>query len=65
VIRGPQCPTSSGRRTLVLSDANTYSGTTTISAGSLQIGNAVTTGTLDIGNFTDNEALSFSTGRTQ
>ena len=55
--------TRSGRR--LLSDANTKSSTTTIRAGRLQIGNAVTTGTLNIGHVTENAPLSFSTGRTR
>ena len=43
--------------TLSLSGANTYSGTTVISAGTLQVGNGGTAGTLGIGDITNNAAL--------
>lgn len=45
---------------LTLTGANSYSGTTTISAGTLQIGNGGTTGTLGGGSVTNNGTLSFN-----
>jgi len=45
--------------TLILTGANTYSGTTTISAGTLQIGNNGVTGSL-AGSITNNSALAIS-----
>jgi autotransporter-associated beta strand protein len=39
--------------TQILSGANTYTGTTTISAGTLQIGNAGATGSI-VGDIVDN-----------
>jgi autotransporter-associated beta strand protein len=49
--------TKSGAGTWVLSGANNYSGTTSISAGVLQIGSGGTSGTLGTGAVTDNAAL--------
>jgi autotransporter-associated beta strand protein len=49
-----------GAGTLILSSANTYTGTTTISAGTLQIGSGGTTGTTGTGAITDNAALSYN-----
>ncbi len=48
-----------GGGTTALTGANTYSGTTTLTSGFLQIGNGSTTGTLGSGSVTDNAALSF------
>src|SRR5690606_1826095 len=49
-----------GSGTTVLTGNNTYSGTTTISAGTLQVGNGGTTGTLGTGNVTNNGELVFN-----
>ncbi|MCL2760229.1 MAG: autotransporter outer membrane beta-barrel domain-containing protein [Desulfuromonadales bacterium] len=45
--------------TLVLTGTNTYEGGTTISGGTLQLGNGGTTGSV-VGNITDNSALAFN-----
>ena len=44
----------------VIAGSNTYSGTTTISGGVLQVGNGSPTGTLGSGNVTDNARLVFN-----
>jgi len=46
--------------TVIFTGANTYSGTTTISAGTLQIGSGSTTGAIGTGTVTDNAALIFN-----
>jgi autotransporter-associated beta strand protein len=50
--------TKTGAGTLILTGANTYSNGTTISAGTLQVGNGGTVGDI-IGNVTDNGTLAF------
>ncbi|WP_168355893.1 autotransporter-associated beta strand repeat-containing protein [Sphingomonas gei] len=49
-----------GTGTQTLTGANSYSGITTISGGTLQIGNGGTTGTLGTGNVINNAALRFN-----
>ena len=58
VISGHGALAQDGSGTLVLTGDNTYTGGTTIGAGTLQIGNGGTTGAI-IGNVTDNGALAF------
>ena len=59
VIAGTAGLTQAGPGTLILTGANTYTGGTTISAGTLQIGNGGTTGSV-AGNIVDNAALLFN-----
>ena len=49
-----------GAATLVLADNSTYAGNTTISAGTLQVGNGGTRGRLAFGPVTNNATLAFS-----
>ena len=53
-----------GSGTIILTGANTYSNGTIISAGTLQIGNGGTSGSLGTGNVIDNGALSFDRSNT-
>ncbi|WP_342737243.1 autotransporter domain-containing protein [Bradyrhizobium sp. B117] len=48
-----------GTGTMILSGINTYTGGTTVSAGTLQIGNGGTTGSI-VGNVADNGTLAFN-----
>jgi len=59
VISGTGSLTKSGAGTLTLSGDSTYTGGTTISAGTLQIGNAGATGSVT-GNIVNNAALTFN-----
>ena len=58
-ISGTGSLTTIGSGTLILTGANSYSGVTTISAGTLQIGNGAKAGALGTGAIVDNGALSF------
>ncbi|CAB3729785.1 hypothetical protein LMG24238_05618 [Paraburkholderia sediminicola] len=59
VISGTGSLTQMGAGTTVLAGENTYSGGTTIDAGTLQIGNGGTTGSI-IGDVTNNGTLAFN-----
>ena len=59
-INGGGAVTKSTAGTLVLLGTNTYTGATTISAGTLQAGNGGTSGTLGSGNVIDNATLAFN-----
>ncbi len=58
-IAGTGNLTQAGTGTLILTAANTYSGGTLISAGTLQVGNGGTTGSI-VGNVVDNGVLAFN-----
>ncbi|MFC5768463.1 autotransporter-associated beta strand repeat-containing protein [Thauera sinica] len=58
-IAGAGTLTKSGAGTLILSGANTYADGTTISGGTLQIGNGGTTGSI-VGDVIDNGVLAFN-----
>jgi len=59
-ISGSGTLTKSGAGTLILTGANTYTGTTTISSGTLQVSNNGTSATLGSGNVVDNAVLAFN-----
>ena len=59
VISGTGTLVQMGTGTSILTAANTYSGRTTISAGTLQLGNGGITGSI-VGNVVDNGALQFN-----
>ncbi|MFK2879179.1 autotransporter-associated beta strand repeat-containing protein [Rhodanobacter hydrolyticus] len=58
VISGSGTLTQQGAGTLTLTGANTYTGGTTISSGTLQVGNGGSTGSIT-GNVADNGTLTF------
>ena len=59
IVSGSGSLTQMGPGTLILTGSNTYSGSTTISAGTLQIDNGGTTGNIT-GNVLDNGSLAFN-----
>ncbi|MES2252449.1 MAG: autotransporter-associated beta strand repeat-containing protein [Pseudomonadota bacterium] len=59
IISGSGALIQSGVGTLALSGANTYTGTTTISAGTLKIGNGGTAGSIASTSIVNNAALAF------
>lgn len=59
VISGSGTLTKTGSNTLVLGGNNTFSGDTTVSAGTLQIGNGANAGSI-AGNLVDNAAVVFN-----
>src|SRR5258705_1205297 len=59
-ISGVGTLTKAGAGTITLTGTNSYSGTTTISAGTLQVGAGGVTGTLGSGAVVDNAGLSVS-----
>ncbi len=59
IISGTAALTYSGAGSLVLSASDTYTGVTTISAGTLQLGNSTSNGYV-AGNITDNARLIFA-----
>ncbi|MDQ0350129.1 autotransporter domain-containing protein [Ancylobacter vacuolatus] len=58
-LTGTQGLEKTGTGRLILTGANTYTGNTKISAGTLQLGDGTTTGTV-VGNITNNAALAFN-----
>lgn len=59
IITGPGNFIKTGTGTQILTGNNTYTGTTTVSGGTLQVGNGGTTGTLGTGVVADNGNLVF------
>ena len=59
VVSGGGSVSQIGSGTTVLTGANAYTGGTTISAGTLQLGNGATSGSI-VGNVVDNGALAFN-----
>lgn len=58
-VSGTGSLTANASATVVLAANNTYSGPTTISAGTLQVGNGGTAGSLGTSSVTDNSVLAF------
>jgi autotransporter-associated beta strand protein len=60
VLASPGSLTKSGTGTLILSTSNSFAGSAVISAGTVQVGNGSTTGTLSASTVTNNSALVFN-----
>jgi len=60
VIAGAAAFSKTGSGTMTLSGSNTYTGSTTIGSGVLQIGNGGTTGSIASVNVIDNASLAFN-----
>ncbi len=58
IVSGSGTLTQAGTGTTILTAANTYAGSTAINAGTLQLGNGGTTGSI-LGNVADNGTLAF------
>ncbi len=58
VVSGTGALTKAGTGTLTLAGANTYTGGTTVSAGTLQLGNGGSSGSI-VGDITDNGVVAF------
>ncbi len=63
VISGSGDLTKRGNGRLILSNDNTYTGGTTVSGGTLQIGNGATTGSV-VGDILDNSSVAFDHSNT-
>ncbi len=62
VINGTGSVTQNGPATVIINQTNDYSGGTTISGGTLQLGDGTHTGTLGTGSVVNNGALVFAEG---
>src|SRR5262249_11686762 len=60
LISGTGVLTQNGTGTVILTNANTFSGGATVSAGTLQVGNGGATGSLGSGNVTNNASLVYN-----
>jgi fibronectin-binding autotransporter adhesin len=63
-ISGTGSLTQAGAGTTILTNANSYTGATAVSGGTLQVGNGGTTGTLGTGAISNNASLVFNRSNT-